>query len=227
MLGRELARTRSRSPSELADERGARIVRAGPDVARLRAAAPGTFQRNNFALARAAAGRAGRRWLEPNWTRRPRRPLDRVPRPPGGRRSREPLTVFDGAHNPARRRRARRVAAGESRDGPLALVIGVLDDKDAAAMLGALLPAYERAFFTAPPGAARCRPPRLQSLARQLGFILPVEPRPARAVGKHRAGRARQGAACWPPGRYISSVTAGRTGTGGAAGSRQPEGGRG
>ena len=53
----------------------------------------------------------------------------------------EPPTVLDGAHNPARGRGARRVAAGVLlADAPLALVLGVLEDKDAAAMLAALLP---------------------------------------------------------------------------------------
>ena len=53
---------------------------------------------------------------------------------------------------------------------PLALVMGVLEDKDAAAMLAALLPRCERAWFTAPPSTRALSPAALQSHARQLGF---------------------------------------------------------
>jgi len=54
--------------------------------------------------------------------------------------------------------------------GPLALVLGVLEDKDAAGILQALLPLCERAWFTAPPSGRALSPAALQSLARQLGF---------------------------------------------------------
>ena len=101
--------------------------------------APGRFQRRNFALAARAAEaflghaldedaveRAGAE------TRIPGR-LDVV-----GRR---PLTVYDGAHNPEGAR-----ALADSLDDvlgdhrPRVAVIGVLEDKDAAGMLEALLP---------------------------------------------------------------------------------------
>ena len=66
---------------------------------------------------------------------------------------------------------------------PLALVLGVLEDKDAASMLAALLPVSERAWFTAPPSGRALSPAALQSLARQLGFDASVsEPKPSRAL---------------------------------------------
>jgi dihydrofolate synthase/folylpolyglutamate synthase len=66
---------------------------------------------------------------------------------------------------------------------PVALVLGVLEDKDAASMLAALLPLCERAWFTAPPSSRALSPAALQSLARQIGFDAVVcEPEPARAL---------------------------------------------
>ena len=108
----------------------------------------------------------------------------------------DPPTVLDGAHNP------HAVAALveslpevlEPAPRPLALVLGVLEDKDAAAMLAALLPLCERAWFTAPPSSRALSPAALQSLARQLGFEASAcEPQPARALAQARrwALRAR------------------------------------
>jgi len=66
---------------------------------------------------------------------------------------------------------------------PVALVLGVLEDKDAAAMLAALMPIVARAWFTAPPSSRALSPAALQSLARQLGFEeTACEPKPARAL---------------------------------------------
>ncbi len=84
--------------------------------------------------------------------------------------ARDPLTVLDGAHNPAAA-----VALAESLPDMLAgrslgLVLGVLEDKDAAGMLAVLLPLCERAWFTAPPSRRALPPATLLSLARQLGF---------------------------------------------------------
>jgi dihydrofolate synthase/folylpolyglutamate synthase len=90
----------------------------------------------------------------------------------------DPLTVLDGAHNPDAAR-----ALVESLDDRLALVMGVLEDKDAASMLAALLPLCTRAWFTAPPSSRALSPAALQSLARQQGFERTVcEPHPRRAL---------------------------------------------
>ena len=73
-----------------------------------------------------------------------------------------PLTVFDGAHNPHAVAALVAVAAGRGRpSAPLALVLGVLEDKDAAAMLAALLPSVQRAWFTAPPNSRALSPAAL------------------------------------------------------------------
>ncbi len=66
---------------------------------------------------------------------------------------------------------------------PTALVMGVLEDKDAAGMLTALLPLCARAWFTAPPSSRALSPAALQSLARQLSFEeTECEPNPRRAL---------------------------------------------
>ncbi len=61
--------------------------------------------------------------------------------------------------------------------------MGVLEDKDAASMLAALLPLCTRAWFTAPPSARALSPAALQSLARQQGFAQTAcEPHPRQAL---------------------------------------------
>jgi dihydrofolate synthase/folylpolyglutamate synthase len=166
----------------LATERGARIVHAAEGSWRL--AAAGAFQQDNFALALAAAGvqlaALGRGLDERAVALAAAQTL--VP----GRLeivSEDPLTVFDGAHN-ADATRALLASLDEViPPGPLALVIGVLDDKDAAAMLTTLLPRASRAYFTAPPSTRALPAATLQSLAAQLGFAeSSVEPRPSRAL---------------------------------------------
>ncbi len=107
----------------------------------------------------------------------------------------DPLTVFDGAHNPAAA-----VALADSlpyvlAGRPLGLVLGVLEDKDAAGMLATLLPSCEQAWFTAPPSQRALPPATLLSLARQLGFERAVcEPQAARALAAAQGwARAREG----------------------------------
>ena len=130
--------------------------------------AAGRFQRRNFALAAAGAeaflgrppdrdalGRAGAE------TRIPGR-LDVV--------AERPLTVYDGAHNPEGAR-----ALADSLDDvlgvhrPRVAVIGVLEDKDAAGMLEALLPAVDRAVFTRTSNPRSLPPATLATLAEKLG----------------------------------------------------------
>jgi dihydrofolate synthase/folylpolyglutamate synthase len=78
---------------------------------------------------------------------------------------------------------------------PRALVLGVLDDKDAAAMLELLLGVSERAWFTAPPSSRALPPAALLSRARQLAFEQAAcEPEPRRALDEaQRWARARGG----------------------------------
>jgi dihydrofolate synthase/folylpolyglutamate synthase len=183
----------------VAGERGARIVRAGAAQASPQAPggqllAKGSFQRRNFALAEAAAEvylhGVG---IEPD--ARAVRDAAASTDVPGRLHvvKEPPLTVFDAAHNPhavaALVESLPEVLAGRR----TALVMGVLEDKDAAKMLELLLPVCERAWFTAPPSPRALSPAALQSLARQLGFERVVcEPRAERALTAARRW-AREG----------------------------------
>jgi dihydrofolate synthase/folylpolyglutamate synthase len=181
----------------VAAERGAKLLLADAASATLQMGARGSFQRENFALARLAAEsylqRVGIAVSEQAVQDAAISTL--VP----GRMQvigDDPLTVVDGAHNPAA------VAAlveslPELLDGrPLALVLGVLEDKDAASMLRGLLPLCEQAWFTAPPSQRALSPATLQSLAGQLGFEqCACEPQPARALVAARTWARARGAA--------------------------------
>jgi dihydrofolate synthase/folylpolyglutamate synthase len=133
--------------------------------------ARGEFQRRNFALAETAA----RAYLELAEVQFSEQALDEAAvavEVPGRLQivSETPRTVLDGAHNPDAVAALVRALPEVLSDGPLALVLGVLEDKDSAGMLAQLLPLCERAWFTAPPGSRALSPAALQSHARQLGF---------------------------------------------------------
>jgi dihydrofolate synthase/folylpolyglutamate synthase len=200
VLGAALAEPALAVARRVARERSARIVRAAPEQASLALRARGSFQRRNFALARASSEEylAG---LQVD-------PLQPGPAPaqgpvheravadaaasievPGRLQvvDEDPPIVLDGAHNPD----AVAALVESLREvlprGPLGLVLGVLDDKDAAGMLARLLPLCRRAWFTAPPGSRALPPAVLQSLARQRGFEEVVcEPAPRRALTQAR-----------------------------------------
>ncbi len=167
-----------------ASERGARLLVADPGDGELELAARGRFQRENFALARVAASA----WLQAAGV-----PVSDLAALAAGAElavpgrlhpiSRHPLTVLDGAHNPAAVEALVR-SLPDLLDGRRAgLVLGVLEDKDAASMLACLLPLLERAWFTAPPSPRALSPAALQSHARQLGFSTATcEPDPVRAL---------------------------------------------
>jgi dihydrofolate synthase / folylpolyglutamate synthase len=170
----EVARERSSELVEVAAERGPGAPGGGP-VPRFAAPdlglslrAAGRFQRGNFALAAAAAEAFLGRPLEPGAlaaaaaeTTIPGR-VEIV--------AREPLTVYDGAHNPAGARALAESLGevlGERR--PRVAVIGVLEDKDAAGMLAELLPHVDRAVYTRSRNPRALSPATLASLAEQLG----------------------------------------------------------
>jgi dihydrofolate synthase / folylpolyglutamate synthase len=203
VLGPDLVPEALAVAGRVAGEQGARIVSADGAAADVPLAASGSFQRRNFALARVAA----ETYL---------RELEIAPREAAVREAavetvvqgrlqivaEDPLTVLDGAHNPDATR-ALLEALPEVLDGhpparpprPLALVLGVLEDKDAASMLRALLGRCERAWFTAPPSSRALSPAALQSLARQLGFDTVVcEPEPARALADAQRWARERGA---------------------------------
>ena len=132
-------------------------------------AAPGAaFQRRNLALASAAA----EAFLERELDRGAVEGAAAETRIPGrleivGER---PLTIYDGAHNPdgaAALAEALPEVTGERR--PRVCVISVLEDKDAAGMLRALLPVFDSAIFTRCSNPRSLSPATLESLAGQLG----------------------------------------------------------
>jgi dihydrofolate synthase / folylpolyglutamate synthase len=173
---------------EVAAQRDASIVHA-PAEPGVAVGAPGAYQRRNFALARtAAAAYLGE--LNPEAVAAAAAGV-RIP----GRLqviSEAPLTLLDGAHNPegiAALVESLPELIGERR--PLVAVLSILDDKDAAAMLRQLEPAFDALIFTSSQNPRALPPPTLHSLASQLGGppseIVP-EPRAALARARERAG---------------------------------------
>ncbi|HWW91372.1 MAG TPA: Mur ligase family protein [Solirubrobacteraceae bacterium] len=198
VLGAGLAEAALAVAGRVARERSARIVTAGSGTDAPALLARGSFQRRNFALARAAAESyltsAGIDVSEAAVSEAAAsvEVVGRLQILDG-----EPLTVLDGAHNPDAI-----LALLESLPevlppgAPIALVLGVLEDKDAAAMLAPLLQVCERAWFTAPPSARALSPAALQSLARQLGFdAVACEPKPYRALAEARRWASEHGGA--------------------------------
>jgi dihydrofolate synthase/folylpolyglutamate synthase len=190
VVGADLAAPAMAVAERVAHERHASLVRLSSEAAQEPSLlARGAFQRRNFALARAAAeaylkgaGIAVREQAVAEAAALTAMP-GRLHLLDG-----EPPTILDGAHNPAAVAALVESLPEVLPDGPLALVLGVLEDKDAAGMLAALLPRCERAWFTAPPSSRALSPAALQSLARQLGFeAVACEPRPAQALEQARA----------------------------------------
>ncbi len=187
------AAARAREHSAAARDARARAPERGTAAADTAASLRGPFQRRNFALARVAAEAYLRDTgiaLDEDAVRDAAAQVA-VP----GRLhvlDGEPLTVLDGAHNPdavaALVQALPEVLAAPPRARPLALVMGVLEDKDAASMLRELLPLCTRAWFTAPPSPRALSPAALQSLARQQGFEeTACDPHPRRALAQARA----------------------------------------
>jgi len=172
----------------VAAEREAAIVGAAALDPAVRLRAGGPFQRRNFALARAAVeahlALAGVPLNEDAVLAAAAETavVGRLQILDG-----DPPTLLDGAHNPDAVR-ALAAALPDALGGrPLALVLGVLEDKDAAAMLATLLPLCESAWFTAPPSSRALSPAALESLARQIGFdAASCEPRPLQALARAR-----------------------------------------
>jgi dihydrofolate synthase / folylpolyglutamate synthase len=171
---------------QVAAERGATIVHAGADPG-VPLTALGAYQRRNFALARAAA-EAYLGELDPHAVATAAAEI-LVP----GRLQvidEDPLTLLDGAHNPdgmaaLAESLADPFAAGRK---PVVAVISVLDDKDAAGMLQALMPMCDALVLTSTQNPRTLPPPTLQSLAGQLGGP------PSELIRDPRAalGRARE-----------------------------------
>jgi len=195
VLGHDVAGEALVVAERVTAERGARLLRAPRPASAQQLGARGAFQRRNFALA-AAAARVYLQVLGVQVQEEAIRSAGACTEVPGRLQliDEDPPTIIDGAHNPDAVAALVESLAEVLGDGPLALVLGVLEDKDAARMLGALLPRCERAWFTAPPSARALPPAALQSLARQLGFgEVECEPRPARALAQARAWAREHG----------------------------------
>ena len=173
----------------VAAEHHARLVFAsGQAPAGLRAL--GSFQRENFSLATAAAEAFMGR------------PLNAEAVAEAGARTRvpgrlevvgeRPLTVIDGAHNPA----GARALAGSLPEvfggrRPRVGVVSILDDKDAAGMLAVLLGSLDRLVLTCSANPRALSPGTLASLVRQLHGPEPetvAEPRRALDRARELAG---------------------------------------
>jgi dihydrofolate synthase/folylpolyglutamate synthase len=169
----------------VAEEKHATIVRAPRDLG-IPLAARGSFQRHNFALAATTA----EAFLE--------RPLDQqavaaaaasvmVP----GRMeivAEDPLVIFDGAHNGAGMAALADALPEVIGDRELTVVVSILDDKDASAMLGALLPAAENVVFTRTSNPRALPPGTLAHLAERPDAVTVGNPKAALEKAKELAG---------------------------------------
>jgi len=183
VIGADLHPDAQEEARAAAERHGAKLVTAPIDPG-VEVAAPGAFQRRNFALARAAAeAYLGELELE-----RVRAAAAAVTVP--GRLqvvAHEPLTVLDGAHNAegvaALAESLPQMTAGRR----LVAVVSVLDDKDAAGMLRALLPHVEHVVFTRNQNSRALPPATLASLCAQLdGPPCELEADPRRALARAR-----------------------------------------
>jgi dihydrofolate synthase/folylpolyglutamate synthase len=178
-------------------ERHARLVRAPLDDAVVPAQALGRFQRQNFAVARAAA-EAFLGSLSSDAVAAAAAEV-RVP----GRlelvSSGGPLVFYDGAHNPAGAEALAEALPEVVGGRRLVAVIGVLDDKDAAAMLRAILPLADAAVYTRSSNPRSLPPATLEALGGQLGGP------PAERIGDPRAAVERARSLAGPDGAVIAT----------------------
>ena len=166
---------------------GARLVQAPADPG-VEVGAPGAYQQRNFALARTAAAAYLRAiGREPAFDAV--RAAAGAVRVPGRMQivAHEPLTVLDGAHNPAGIAALAESLPQLTAGRRLVVVASILDDKDAAGMLAALLPGVAHAVFTRSHSPRALPPATLASLARQLdGPPSELVPDPRRALRRAR-----------------------------------------
>ncbi len=169
VLGYGLDQAVQQVAERVAAQRGARVARAGLDPG-VAVGAPGTFQRRNFALARAAAEAYLGRLNDAAVTA-----AAAEIRVPGRLQeiAQAPLTLVDGAHNTdgmlALAESLPELVAGHDR---VVATLSILDDKDAAGMLSALAGGRVRIdaiVFTSSQNPRALPPPTLQSLATQVG----------------------------------------------------------
>jgi dihydrofolate synthase/folylpolyglutamate synthase len=178
---------------ELAVATGARIVEPEPLEAAW--ALPG-YQATNFAVA-AAAARAHLGELDPRVVAEV---AGRI-KVPGRMQvvSERPLTIYDGAHNPSGVEALAAALPDAIGSRRLIAVVSILDDKDAAGMLRALIGKISGAVFTSSRNPRALSPATLASLADQLGGP------PSEIVGDPRAALARAQALAGPDGAVLAT----------------------
>jgi dihydrofolate synthase/folylpolyglutamate synthase len=145
--------------SRVVAERHARLVRAPTPS--------GGFQRRNFAVAVAAA-EAFMGPLESSAVARAQAEV-KVPGRLEVVSADGPLVLHDGAHNPAGAAALAEALPEVVGSRRLVAVIGVLDDKDAAGMLRAILPLADAAVFTRSANPRSLPPATLAALSAQVG----------------------------------------------------------
>lgn len=183
-------------------ERDAKLVMApAPDDVEIAAAGP--FQRRNFALAAAAA-----RALLGELDRKAVAAAAAATVVPGRFEvvSRDPVTVFDGAHNPEGMTALAGALHAFLAGRPLACCMSVMDDKDAAAMLREIAPLCESFVFTAASNPRALPPATLESLSRQFGGPpARVVTQPHSALDAARANAGPEGVALATGSLYLIS----------------------
>jgi dihydrofolate synthase/folylpolyglutamate synthase len=159
------------------------------------------YQRRNFALA-AAAAREELGTLDPARVAEVASARAQVP----GRLQRvadDPLTIYDGAHNPSGvEALVEALADGLIGERPLVAVVSVLDDKDAAGMLRPLLPHCRALVVTSSANRRALPPATLASLASQIGGVAPDD---VEIVGDPHEAVARAQALAGPGGAVLAT----------------------
>jgi dihydrofolate synthase/folylpolyglutamate synthase len=176
--------------ADVTEARHAALVRA-PVV-------PGSFQRQNFAVAEAAAG-AFLGSLDSAAVARAAAEV-RVPGRLEVVSADGPLVLYDGAHNPAGAEALAAALPEVVGSRPLVGVIGVLEDKDAAEMLRTLLPLCSAVVFTRSANPRSLSPATLAGLAAQVGG-----PDAFECVSDPRAAVARAASLAGPDGAVIAT----------------------
>jgi dihydrofolate synthase / folylpolyglutamate synthase len=178
---------------ELARATGAQIV--SPEPLAAARGLPG-YQATNFVVA-AAAARAHLGALDPV---KVAEVAGRI-KVPGRVQvvAEDPLTIYDGAHNPSGVEALAAALPALAGDRRLVAVVSILDDKDAAGMLRALLGKTVAAVFTSSLNPRALPPATLASLAEQLGGP------PSEIIRDPRAAVARARELAGPDGAVIAT----------------------
>jgi dihydrofolate synthase/folylpolyglutamate synthase len=169
----------------VAEEKHARIVVAQRDLG-ITLAARGSFQRRNFALAATTAEAFLERPLDPTAVE-----LAGAAVMVAGRMEvvgEDPLVILDGAHNGAGMAALADALPEVIGERPLTVVVSILDDKDASAMLGALLPQAENVVFTRTSNPRALPPGTLAHLAERPDAEVVGNPMVALERAKQLAG---------------------------------------